>query len=70
MGSGQNGRARRCADTVGDVAVIEQHAFVRDPIQIRGIVDAGTIARDRLAGVVVCHDEYDVGRLLRLHCSA
>jgi hypothetical protein len=44
--------------------MIEAHAFCCDSIEIWGVVYAGSVAADCFGGMVVRHDEDDVGR----HC--
>lgn len=63
----EHGGARRRADAVGDVAVVEAHALVGDAVEVGRAVDAGAVARDGLGRVVVRHDEDDVGAAWRLH---
>lgn len=52
------------ADAVGHVTVVEEHAFVGYAIEIWRMIDASSIARNRLRCMVICHDEDDVGPFL------
>lgn len=62
VSSGQDGCATRRADRVGHVAVVEAHAFFGEPVEVRRRVDGGAVAADRFRGMVVRHNEQDVGR--------
>ncbi len=53
-------RTRR-ADGIGDECVAEQHAFARQPVEVRCLVDDGPVRTDRVRRVIVGEDEHDVG---------
>ena len=67
MGPCQNGSARRRANAVRNIAVIEQHALFRNPIEIGGLVDACAVTGNGLRGVVVRHHEDDIWAILSRH---
>ena len=60
--SSEDGGPARGAYPVGAKAVVEPHASPSDPVDVRGLVEAAPIAADGLRGVVVGHDEDNVGR--------
>lgn len=68
MRAGQNGSTRRCAYRVGHIAVIEQHSFLGDAIEVRRVVDSVAVRGYGFGGVVIGHDEQDVGAC-RCHVS-
>ena len=49
------------ADGVGDEAVFEQRPLFRQPVDVRRADERAAVAADGLLGVVVRHDEEDVG---------
>ena len=51
------------ADGVGDKAVFKQSPLFRQPVDMRRCNQLAAIAADRLLGMVVRHDEEDVGLL-------
>ena len=61
VGAGEDRRARGRADRVRDVAMLEPHAALGQPVDMGRVVDSCAIGRDGLRGVVVGHDEDDVG---------
>ena len=61
---GQDRRAARRADRIRAKAIVEAHAFVREPVQMRRLVDAAAVGADRMRRVVVGHDEQDVRSLM------
>ena len=60
--AGEDRRPAGRADGVGHEAVGEPHALRGDAVDLRGRVDLRAVAADRLGGVVVGHDEEDIGR--------
>lgn len=61
VGAREDGGAAGRADGVGHVAVIEFHALVVESVDVGGVVDVGLVGADGFGGVVVGHDEEDVG---------
>ena len=59
--AGEDGGAAGRADRVGAEAVGEAHAAVGDAVDVRRLVDAAAVGGDGVGGVVVGHDEEDVG---------
>ena len=49
------------ADRIGAEVSFEDGSFPGNPVNIRGLVDFRTVSRDRLGGMIVREDEYDVG---------
>ena len=66
----QDAGARGARDGVGHVAVLEEHAFAGQPVQIGGLDQPVVVAAQGLAGVVVGHHDDDVGLARRLGRSA
>jgi hypothetical protein len=60
--SSEDGGPARGAYPVGAKAVVKPHTFPGDPVDVRGLVEAASITADGLRGVVVRHDEDDIGR--------
>ncbi len=58
---GQDDRPARGADAVRAEAVLEADALAGDPVDPRRPVESAPVAADGLGGVVVGHDEQDVG---------
>jgi hypothetical protein len=50
-----------CADPVCAEAIIEAAAFAGDPVDSRRPVKTAPITADRLGGMVIGHDEEDIG---------
>ena len=50
--SSLNGGPLRAANRVGYVATLEQHAFRRQAIDMRGLIQATVVGANRLVGVV------------------
>ena len=61
VGAGEDGGPAGGADAVGAEAVVEAHALVGDAVEVGGAVDAAPVAAHGVGGVVVGHDEEDVG---------
>ena len=61
-----NHRPTRPANAVGDIAIVESHAFLRNAIEVRRFIDFAAVARQRLVRVIVGEDEQDVWFLSRL----
>ena len=59
--AGQHGGPARRADGVRDEGVPEEHSLPGEAVEVRGLVDARAVGGDRVSGVVVRHDEDDVG---------
>ena len=59
----EDDRAGWPADGVGDVTAVEAHAAIGDAVDVGGLVAVGAVGADGLVGVVVGHDEEDVGGL-------
>src|SRR5205823_861921 len=57
---GQNGGPAGRADRVGDEALREAHAFLREAVEVRRLVDLAAVSADGVGGVVVGHDVEDV----------
>ena len=60
MLAGENRRPTRRADRVTDEAVLEEHPFVRESIDVRRLVEHRAVGADRVRRVVVGEDEEDV----------
>ena len=60
--AGEDRGAAGRADGVGAEAVGEAHAAVGDAVDVRRLVDAAAVGGDGVGGVIVGHDEEDVGR--------
>ena len=60
--SSEDSGPARSAYPVGAKAVVNPHPFPGDPVDVRGPVEAASITADGLCGVVVRHDEDDIGR--------
>ena len=58
--AGEDHCAAGRADRIGDEGRVESDALGRQPIEIRGAVQAAAVCADRGSGVVVAHDEQDV----------
>lgn len=61
VGACKDGGAAGSADGVGHVAVVEFHAVVVESVDVGGVVDVGVVGADGFGGVVVGHNEDDVG---------
>ena len=61
IGTGEDCRTARRADRVGDIAMVQPHAFDGNPVEIGRRVDACPVATDCLGCVVIGHDEEDIG---------
>ena len=59
--AGEDGSATRCADGIHRETMVETDAFLREPINVRCLVDLAAIRADRMRRVIVRHDENDVG---------
>lgn len=68
--SSQDRGPRRCADRVGDIAVVEHHTLHGEPIYVGRVIDARAVGTDGLGRMVVGKDEDDVGALLRHSCPS
>ena len=53
----------RRTDRIRNIAMIESHPLVGNPIQIRSVVDARSVGADGFRCVVIGHDEDDIGLL-------
>lgn len=65
--AGDDAGAAGGADGVGAEGVLENHALGCELVEGRGGVEffqQGSVGADRLGGVVVTHDEQDVGSVL------
>jgi len=60
VSAGEDGRAARCTNRVGNVAMVEADPVLRDAIKIWCAIDPASIATHRLGGVIIRHDEKDV----------
>ena len=60
--AGEDRGAAGRADGVGAEAVGEAHAAVGDAVDVRRLIDAAAVGRDGMGGVIVGHDEENVGR--------
>ena len=61
VGARQDRRTARCADRVRAEGCVHAHAAIGNPIEVGSSVDTTAIRRDRVGGVVVRHDEEEVG---------
>lgn len=61
--AGQDGCSRWRANTVGDITVIEAYPLVGDPVEVWRLVDSSSIAGYGFRGVVISHNEDNVGSL-------
>ena len=59
--AGEDGGAARGADGIHRETPVQTKALATDAIQIRGLVDDAAVRTDGVGGVVVRHDEQDVG---------
>ena len=62
---GENDAAARRADGIGDETVGEERAALGDAVDVGRLVDLAPIGADGVGGVIVGHDENDVGTPLR-----
>lgn|GEM_PF-1847894 len=65
-GAGEYGRPTRSADRVGTETRVEPHSLGRHPIEVGRVVDGRAVGglavgRDRMGGVIVAHDEQQIG---------
>lgn len=67
--SSQDRCPRRCADRVGDVAVVELHTLRGKTVNVGCVVDASAVGTDGLGRMVVGKDEDDVWAFL-CHCRS
>ena len=58
--AGKDDRAARAADGVGDVAIAEEHALFRQPVEIRRLIHSRAVRADRVGCVVVSKNKEDV----------
>lgn len=61
--SGQDDRSAGRADGIRDEALVEPHALTADPVDIRcwsDLCQPPAVGADRVAGMIVRHDEQDV----------
>ncbi len=68
--SGHDASTTGGADRVGAERVLEQHAFLGQTIEVRRWVQIGkptSIRTNRLAGVIIRHDEQDIGSIIGDH---
>lgn len=56
----QNGRPAGATDGVSDQAIFKQHTFVRQTVNVGGLVDGGTVRADGGGGVIVRENKQDV----------
>ena len=61
IGACENGSAAWRANGVCHIAMIQTHAFIRKAINVRRGVYACAISAYCLRGMIVCHDENDIG---------
>ena len=61
VGLGEDRRPARGTDRIRAEARIEAHAAVGEPIEVWRRVDLRAVGRDRMSGMVIAHDEDDVG---------
>ena len=61
VGTSQDRGSTRCADGVCTEAVVETHPVLRYSVKIGRLIDAAAVAAHGMRGVVVGHDEQDVG---------
>jgi hypothetical protein len=59
--SGQDHGPTRSANAVGDEGAIKPHSLFRQPINVGRFVPIAAVRTDRLIGVVIGHDEQNVG---------
>jgi hypothetical protein len=67
VGSREDCCPRWRTDAVGHVAVIEFHAFGSQAIEVGGVVDSCAVAGYRFGGMVIGHDEDDIGAWVGRH---
>lgn len=67
--SSQDRCPRRCANRVGDVAVVELHTLRGQTVNVGCVVDASAIGTDGFGCMVIGKDEDDVRAFLR-HCRS
>lgn len=67
VGAGQDGSPARRTDRIGAERCVKAHAFGRDAIQVRRVVDTAAIRRDCMGSMVITHDEDQVWLGLRFH---
>ena len=59
----ENGGPAGAADRVANEGTIETHAGVGNTVDVRCLVDLGTVGADRLIGVIIGEDEDEVRAL-------
>lgn len=57
---GKDGRSRRRTYGVCHIAVIEPHALLCQPVEVRRVVDTSAIAADGFGCVIIGEDEDDI----------
>ncbi|MNL45876.1 hypothetical protein D3C87_1685530 [compost metagenome] len=57
---GKNGCSGGAANRIGYKAVVEQHPFIGNPVQVRRLNQLTAISAHRLNGMVICHDEHNI----------
>ena len=65
--AGEDDRAARAADGVAHVAALKEHAFARQTIHVRRLVDLRAVRADSMCGVIVCENKDNV-RAVCCHC--
>lgn len=63
MLSGQNSRPRRGTNGISDTGIGKQHAHFGNPIDVGSFDQVIAVGRNRLIGMIIGHDENDVGAL-------
>lgn len=59
--AGQNRCTAGGADRVGAETVVETHAALGDAVEVGRAVDAAAVGADGMAGMVIRHDEKNIG---------
>lgn len=57
----EDDRAAGTADGVRAEGIVEEHPFRGEPIEVRGLDQVAAVGADRVVGVVIAHDEHDIG---------
>ena len=68
MFSCQDGGARRSADGIGHTGIRKEHTHPGDAVYVRRLNEFPVISRNGLVGMIIGHDEDDIGSLGIVSC--
>ena len=61
--AGEDHRPAWPANAIGTKRILKQYSFLGDPVNVRRVVDLGSVGANGMTGMIIREDKNDVGSL-------